>query len=58
MPTVMIGGASAQVVFGGYTSLYQINAVVPAGTPSGNAAVTIQFGVGQDAERGVIAVQQ
>jgi uncharacterized protein (TIGR03437 family) len=54
----MIGGASAQVVFGGYTSLYQINAVVPAGTPSGNAAVTIQFGVGQDAERGVIAVQQ
>jgi len=44
--TVNIGGAPAQVVYSGpaptaVAGLYQVNCVIPPGTPSGNAAVTV-----------------
>ena len=42
-PTIMIGGTSANVLFAGLIEpgLYQINVVVPAGLPAGDAAVTM-----------------
>jgi uncharacterized protein (TIGR03437 family) len=48
-PTVSIGGVSAKVLFSGlapgFVGLYQINAVVPSGIPSGNALpVTVSTG--------------
>ena len=43
--TVTVGGRSARVLFAGLTpdfaSLYQVNAVVPAGTPSGAAELVV-----------------
>src|SRR5207248_10512373 len=40
-PTVMIGGVAAQLVFSGlspqFVGVNQINVVLPAGTPTGNA---------------------
>jgi uncharacterized protein (TIGR03437 family) len=39
-PTVLVGGVAAQVVFSGlspYVGVYQINIVIAAGTPTGNA---------------------
>jgi uncharacterized protein (TIGR03437 family) len=44
--TVNIGGVPAQVVYSGpaptaVAGLYQVNCVIPPGTPSGNAAVTV-----------------
>lgn len=44
--TVSIGGLPAQVVYSGpaptaVAGLYQVNCVIPLGTPSGNAAVTV-----------------
>lgn len=45
-PTVLVGGVAAQVVFSGLTpqfvGVYQINIVIAAGTPTGNA-VPIQI---------------
>ena len=41
MPTVMVGGVAAQVVFAGMTpqfvGVYQVNIVIQPGTPTGNA---------------------
>jgi uncharacterized protein (TIGR03437 family) len=41
MPTVTVGGVQAQVVFAGMTpqfvGVYQVNIIVPAGAPTGNA---------------------
>lgn len=48
-PTVMVGGVAAQVMFSGlspqFVGLNQINVVLPAGTPTGNA-VTLQLQMG------------
>ena len=45
--TVTVGGRSARVLFAGLTphltSLYQVNAVVPAGTPSGEAELVVSI---------------
>ncbi|PWU09278.1 MAG: hypothetical protein C5B51_06550 [Terriglobia bacterium] len=44
-PTVLVGGVAANVVFSGlsqFPSVYQINVILPAGTPTGNA-VPIQI---------------
>ena len=45
--TVTIGGLAARVVFSGlspgFTSLYQVNAVVPAGLPAGEAEVVVSI---------------
>jgi uncharacterized protein (TIGR03437 family) len=45
MPTVTIGGVAADISYSGlapdYVGLYQINAVVPSGLPSGNQPVLI-----------------
>jgi len=48
-PTVTIGGVAAQLVFSGlspqFVGLNQINVVIPAGTPTGNAVpVQLQMG--------------
>jgi len=49
LPTVTIGGVPAQVTFSGlapgFAGLYQVNAVVPAGAPSGSA-VSLAIGIG------------
>ena len=44
--TVSIGGQNAQIVYSGaapqaVAGLYQINCVIPAGTPAGPAAVVV-----------------
>jgi uncharacterized protein (TIGR03437 family) len=48
-PAVLIGGAPAQVLFSGlapgFPGEYQVNAVIPAGTPSG-AAISLQLQIG------------
>jgi uncharacterized protein (TIGR03437 family) len=48
-PTVTIGGVSATVTFSGlapgFAGVYQVNAVVPVGTPSGNA-VPVMLSIG------------
>jgi hypothetical protein len=61
LPTVTIGGISAQVTFSGlapgFAGLYQVNAQVPAGTvPGGNVAVVIGIG-GVQSNPVTIAVQ-
>ncbi|MGA2588656.1 MAG: hypothetical protein ABSH32_01960 [Bryobacteraceae bacterium] len=47
-PTVTIGNVAATVSFSGlapgYVGLYQVNALVPAGTPAGDAPVAISIG--------------
>jgi len=47
-PVVMVGGVQANVVFSGlsqFPSVYQINIILPAGTPTGNAVpIQIQMG--------------
>jgi minor extracellular serine protease Vpr len=47
-PTITIGGQNATVQFSGlapnYVSLYQVNFVVPQGTPSGLQAITCSIG--------------
>jgi uncharacterized protein (TIGR03437 family) len=60
-PTVMIGSQNASVQFSGLTpglvGLYQINAVVPSGVPTGNAVpVTITI-AGQTSPQVVMAIQ-
>jgi len=63
MPTVMIGGANAQVTFAGLVSpgLYQVNVVVPSGIKPGTGAtlseaVALQMGASQSQANAVIAV--
>ena len=49
LPTVTIGGVSAEVTFSGLTpgltGLYQVNAIIPPGAPSG-AAVSLALTIG------------
>lgn len=49
-PVVLINGVQAEVQYSGlaptFVGLYQINAVVPAGTPAGNVPAQIQIGAG------------
>ena len=48
LPDVTVGGVPAQVLFAGptpgYIGLIQINVTVPAGAPTGNAALVVKFG--------------
>lgn len=48
LPTVMIGGKTANVSFSGlapgFTGLYQLNVTVPADAPTGIQAVTVSIG--------------
>jgi uncharacterized protein (TIGR03118 family) len=57
--TVMIGGAPAQVTYQGLVQagVYQINAVVPASTPTGNATVFATIN-GQTTPSGVVLAVQ
>jgi uncharacterized protein (TIGR03118 family) len=58
-PTVTIGGASAQVTFSGLVGagLYQINVVVPSGTPDGDIPVVALLGTATSQTGAVITVQ-
>lgn len=46
LPSILIGGAAAQVAFAGVVSpgLYQFNVVVPAGTPGGDSSIQAAYG--------------
>ena len=60
-PTVLINGVAAQVLYSGlapgFPGEYQVNAVIPAGTPPG-AAVPLQIQIGgQSSNTATIAVQ-
>lgn len=59
LPTVTIGGTSANVAFGGLVGagLYQINVTVPTGTPDGDAAVVAIIGTATSQSGAVITVQ-
>ncbi len=59
LPTITIGGASANVAFGGLVGagLYQINVTVPTGTPDGDAAVVAIIGTATSQSGAVITVQ-
>ena len=59
LPTVTIGGASAQVTYGGIVGagLYQINVVVPASVSSGDNAVVATVGGQQSQANAFISVQ-
>ncbi len=58
-PTVMIGGVAAQLVFSGlapqYPGVNQINVVVPAGTPMGNA-VSLQLQLDATTSSNVVSI--
>jgi uncharacterized protein (TIGR03437 family) len=59
-PTVLINSASAAVQFSaaapGFVGLYQVNATVPLGTPSGSATLQIQIG-GRSSNITTVAIQ-
>jgi uncharacterized protein (TIGR03437 family) len=59
LPTITIGGTSANVAFGGLVGagLYQINVTVPTGTPDGDAAVVAIIGTATSQSGAVITVQ-
>jgi uncharacterized protein (TIGR03437 family) len=50
---VTVGGMQAQVLFAGlapmFAQLYQVNFIVPAGVPSGNAVILLAAGGQQSA---------
>jgi uncharacterized protein (TIGR03118 family) len=58
--TVMIGGASAQVVAANLVApgLYQLNVIVPSSTPNGDVPVTATVGSGTTQSGALISVQQ
>ena len=60
-PTVMIGGAPADVWFSGlapgYVGLYQVNAQVPAGSATGHEVPVVVSIGGVDSNAVTIAVQ-
>ncbi len=59
-PLVTIGGAAAPVLFSGlapgFVGLYQVNAQVPQGTPSGSASLQIQIN-GQTSNSATVAIR-
>jgi uncharacterized protein (TIGR03437 family) len=61
LPIVTVGGASAQVTYSGlapdFAGLYQVNAVVPAGAPSGSSVSLILSMGGVLSNTVTIAVQ-
>jgi uncharacterized protein (TIGR03118 family) len=59
LPTVTIGGLNAQVTFAGQidAGVTQINLVVPAGLPSGDAAVIATMGGQQSQANAFLSVQ-
>lgn len=59
LPTVTIGGQNAQVTFAGQidAGVTQINVVVPAGLPSGDAAVVASIGGAQSQANAFLSVQ-
>ncbi len=61
LPTVTIGGASAQVTYSGlapgFAGLYQVNVVVPAGAPSGGSVDVILSIGGVPSNTVTVAVQ-
>ncbi len=59
LPTVTIGGAQAQVTYGGLVGvgLYQINVTVPASVSSGDNAVVATVGGQQSQANAFISVQ-
>ena len=59
LPTILIGNTMADVKYAGLTGagLYQINVVVPPGTPDGDATVVAQAG-GQSSPTGVFITVQ
>jgi uncharacterized protein (TIGR03437 family) len=60
-PTVTVGGVPATVLFSGlapgYVGLYQVNAQVPAGAPSGPSVPVVVSMPGADSNTVTIAVQ-
>jgi uncharacterized protein (TIGR03437 family) len=58
---VTVGGVEAQVLFAGlapgFSGLYQVNAFVPAGAPSGDAVEVILESAGQRSRPVTIAVR-
>jgi uncharacterized protein (TIGR03118 family) len=58
--TVMIGGTAAQVMAANLVGpgLYQVNVIVPAGTPNGDVPVVATVGSGTTQSGTIIAVQQ
>ena len=58
-PTVSIGGVSATVTFAGLvgSGLYQVNVVVPASLPAGDAAVVATVGGQQSQANAFLSVQ-
>jgi uncharacterized protein (TIGR03437 family) len=58
-PTVTIGGAPATVVYAGLVSagVYQLNVVVPAATPTGNAAIVATVGGASSSATAIVTVQ-
>jgi uncharacterized protein (TIGR03437 family) len=60
-PTVMVGGAVAQVSFAGLSAgsagLYQINVTIPSGASSGDVPVVTQIGALSTQSGAMIAVQ-
>ncbi len=59
LPSVTIGGLTAQVIFAGQINagVTQINLVVPAGLPSGDAAVVASLGGQQSQPNAFLSVQ-
>jgi uncharacterized protein (TIGR03437 family) len=59
--TASIGGVAADVLFSGLTpgfvGLYQVNATVKAGTPTGNAVALILTAAGQSSKPAMMAVR-
>ncbi len=60
-PTVTIGGMNAPVTFSGlapgYVGLYQVNAQIPAGAPSGDAVAVVLSIAGLTSNTATIAIQ-
>jgi uncharacterized protein (TIGR03437 family) len=59
-PIVTIGGQTAQVLFSGLApccaALYQVNLVVPAGTPAGDQPVVLTMPVSGAASRSGVTI--
>ena len=60
MPTVTIGGVSAQVAYGGLVAagVYQFNVTVPASTPDGDQPIVAQVGTLSSASNAILTVHK